>query len=177
MIMFNLEAPWYTYNKMVKALFERDPDITVGDIQEGEEANFTFDIEVRNHEKFVALDRVMPKKKMFGCVSLAVFIYDEENANGVESTVKLYETIFKGNPILKDVKDVVDPAGVHHGYVRFNPEVIQFFDDDLSDYNGNWSGLAQDIADEVFEEDFRGVYFCTASPNETAERAVNQAGE
>jgi hypothetical protein len=63
---------------------------------------------------------------------------------------------------VKDIKDVVDFTGTRHGFVRFQPEVIQFFHDDISDYNGNWSGLAQDIAREVFEGEYRGVHFCTA---------------
>ena len=51
--------------------------------------------------------------------------------------------------------------------VRFKPRVVQFFDDDISDFNGNWSGLAQDIAREVFGAEMRGVHFCTAAVNAT----------
>ena len=39
--------------------------------------------------------------------------------------------------------------------VCFKPQVVQFFDDDISDFNGNWSGLAQDIAREVFGDGLR----------------------
>ena len=39
---------------------------------------------------------------------------------------------------------------------------MQFFDDDISDFNGNWSGLAQDIAREIFGSEMCGVHFCTA---------------
>ena len=73
-----------------------------------------------------------------------------------------YETIFRENPIVKDVRLAQDPTGTAHGFVRFQPEVIQFFDDDLYDYDGNWSGLAQDIAREVFQDETRGIHFCTA---------------
>ena len=168
MMKFAMEAPWYTWQKKIKALFERDPDITVGDIydSESDKLDFVFDIEVRSHEKFLALDRVLPKVKTFGNVTLGICLYDEENANAVDAGIELYQTLFKGNPIVKDIKDVIDQAGVHHGFVRFQPEVIQFFDDDLSDYEGNWSGLAQDIAREVFENDYRGINFCTASKAE-----------
>ena len=51
--------------------------------------------------------------------------------------------------------------------VRFKPRVVQFFDDDISDFNGNWSGLAQDIAREVFGDGLRSVHFCTAAVNAT----------
>ena len=159
-----LEAPWYTYQKKVKALFERDPAIHVGEIVEPEDgsADYLFDIEVRDHEKFLAMDRVFPKCVQFGNVILAINLYDEENDTGTADVVALYETIFRGNPIVKDVRLAQDPTGTAHGFVRFQPEVIQFFDDDLYDYDGNWSGLAQDIAREVFQDETRGIHFCTA---------------
>lgn len=171
MMNFALEAPWYTYQKKVKALFERDEDINVGEIYvpDNADANFMFDIEVCNHDKFVALDRVMPKIRRFGNVVLGVCLYDEENSDAVDTGIELYKTVFEGNPIVKDIKDSVDQTGTRHGYVRFQPEVIQFFDDNLADYSRNWSGLAQDIANEVFGSDFHGVHFCTADKKEGAE--------
>ena len=103
----------------------------------------------------------MASYKIFGNVALRIVLYDMENVEA-NPGIKLYETIFSGNPILEDVQNLIDPAGVNHGYVRFKPEVVQFFDDNLSDYNGNWSGLAEDIAREVFVNDSTGMYFCTA---------------
>ena len=168
-----ISAPWYEFQKKVKALFERDPQIIVGDIYEpeGREVDYAFDIEVLNHEKFIALDRVIPGIKEFGNVTLGIVLYDEENINAVNAGVDLYKTIFSGNPIVKDVRDAVDHTGTHHGFVRFVPEVIQFFNDDISDFNGNWSGLAQDIAREVFTNDSSGIHFCTAGVNEGMENS------
>ena len=170
-----LEAPWYTYQKKVKALFERDPEIKVGDIilPEDGRADYLFDIEVRNHEKFLALDRVFPKCVQFGNITLAINLHDEENDAGADDVLALYETIFKGNSIVKDVRTAMDHMGTKHGFIRFQPEVIQFFDDDIYDYEGNWTGLAQDIAREVFANETRGIHFCTASVKE----AKNPAGE
>ena len=34
---FTLEAPWNTYQKKVKALFDPDPDIIVGDVYKMDE--------------------------------------------------------------------------------------------------------------------------------------------
>jgi len=168
MMNLKLEAPWNTFRKKVNALFEHDPDITVGEICESEngKTNYAFDIEVRSHEKFVALDRVLPKVKQFGNVSVGITLYDEENTAGDGNRVDLYRTIFQGNPVVKDIKEAVDFAGTPHGFIRFKPEVLQFFDDDTSDFNGNWSGLAQDIAREIFESECAGIHFCTAALNE-----------
>ena len=168
MLNLTLEAPWYTFQKKVKALFERDPDIIVGEVVESEDGktNFYFDIEVRNHEKFLALDRTFPKVKTFGNITLGITLYDEENGIREENRIDLYKTIFQGNPIVKDIREVDDFAGAHHGFVRFKPEVIQFHDDDTSDFNGNWSGLAQEIAREIFSDECAGIHFCTAALNE-----------
>ncbi len=171
MAEMNLNAPWYTYQKKVKALFEHDNNFIVGDVYKDDTADFAFDIEVRNHEKYLAMEKLFPNTVEFGNVVLQIKLYDEENVNGEEAGIALYETLFNGNPIVKDVKVVVDAAGFKHGFVRFQPRVIQFFNDDTSDYNGNWSGLAQDIAREVFADEYRSIHFCTADLRENG--AVN----
>lgn len=169
MANFKIEAPWYEFQKKVKALFQDDSDIYVGEIYEPENGKnqYAFDIEVLNHKKFLALDRVLPKTREFGNVSLGITVFDLENGKGLDDIIELYKTIFEGNPILQDFKEVNDFTGTKHGFVRFKPEVIQFFHDDISDYNGNWSGLAQDIAREVFADAPAGLHFCTAAVGET----------
>lgn len=162
MIAIGLEAPWETFAKKVKALFENDPDIIVSDIYEPADGktDYGLAIQIRNHDKFLAADRLLPGVKTFGNVTLGIDLFDEENAE-VNAT-ELFKTLFDGNPIVDSIQTRTDPAGVDWNYVLFKPEVVQFFDDDLGDYNGNWNGLAEDIAREVFEENAHGVNFCTA---------------
>lgn len=164
-----LEAPWYSFQKKVKALFGQDPDIIVGELEEmtGGDAQYGFSIEIRNHEKFLAFDSVFPKVKTFGNVAVCITLYDEENGVKQDNAVETYRTIFDGNPLVKDVRDAVDFTGTRHGFVRFQPQVIQFFADNTADFDGNWSGLAQDIAREIFADEFRGIHFCTAAVGET----------
>ena len=164
MLKLAIEAPWETFCKQLKALFERDTDIIVSDIYEheyGMDTDYGVAIQVTRHDKFLALDRLLPRVKTFGNVTLGIDLYDEEN--GEVDTAALLKTLFDGNTIVDSIKTRTDPAGVDWNYVLFKPEVIQFFDDDLGDFNGNWNGLAEDIAREVFAENGRGVYFCTAA--------------
>ncbi len=170
---FNIEAPWNTFWKMVDALFSQDDDISIGNVYEPENSmyDYAFNIEVKSHEKFVALDRVIPSYKIFGNVTLGIFLFDEEN-NEMKTAEDLYKAIFKGNPIVKDIRSRGDGMGFEHSYVRFQPEVIQFFDDDISDFDGNWTGLAEDIARELFTEDRSGMNFCTANIHENDEAEV-----
>ena len=64
MMNLKLEAPWYTWQKKVKALFGRDPEISIGEIVEPEEGgvDFLFDIEVRDHEKSWHLTVCSPRR-------------------------------------------------------------------------------------------------------------------
>lgn len=164
MMNLAIEAPWYTYGKQLIALFGPDPAITVGDVEESttDDVDFFVNIEVSNHEKFIALDRVLPKVKTFGNITLGIYLYDEENATAGNDAIEQYKTIFKGNPLVSEIIEAEDMTGDSHGFIMFKPQVIQFYDDNLFDYNGNWSGLAQDIAKEVFEDEIRGIHFCTA---------------
>ena len=168
-----IEAPWYTFQKKVDALFEQDPDIVVGEIYVPTDGsvNFAFDLEILNHEKFLALDRLLPKIRTFGNVTLGICLFDEENLNGEDDRVSLYQTIFRNNPLVRNVCKVTDFTGSRHGFVCFRPTVVQFFDDNLADLNGNWSGLAQDIAREVFDQEMASIHFCTA-PVESEARGM-----
>jgi hypothetical protein len=163
MLKVALDAPWVTWCKELKALFDRDDDITVSEIYEPEnglDTDYAVAVMVRKHEKFLALDRLLPRMKMFGNVSLGIDLYDEENKE--VDVAALFKTLFAGNPIFDSVQTNPDPAGVDWNYVLFKPDVIQFFDDDLTDYNGNWNGLAEELALDIFGENSRGVNFCTA---------------
>ena len=159
-----LSPPWEEFAKKVKALFKGDEAIDVDDLYESEDeaGRYILPIGVKKHEKLVALDRALPKEHEFGNITVFISLYDEENEEDIEEDAKLYSAIFEGNPNFKDTKAFVDPAGYVHTYVRFEPKVLQFFNDDLSSYDGNWSGLAQDVAKELFDNDYRAVNFCTA---------------
>jgi len=49
-------------------------------------------------------------------------------------------------------------------YVLFKNKVVQYFIDNIGDYNGMKSTLYEDIARDIFE-DVDGVFFCTALPD------------
>ena len=112
-----IEAPWYTFQKKVKALFEQDPDIKVGEVTEQEDgrSDYVFCIEVRDHEKFLALDRLLPKIREFGNITLGIMVFDEEKANTEIDRVALYRTLFDGNLIVKSIMNVYDLTGTRHG--------------------------------------------------------------
>ena len=157
-----LSAPWETYTRKLRALFSTDDEIEVLDV----DSDYRLVIIAKNHRKFDALCQLLPPTKTFGNVTISICIEDQdENENANYS--QLIEDLFKDNTHFKEVKKVIDATGTEHDFVMFYPEVLQFFNDNMFDYNGFWSGLAQDIARDVFDEAAsNGVHFCTADVRE-----------
>lgn len=105
----------------------------------------------------------------YGNVILGIGVVDESPEASQIPDEEVFQTALDGNPILKDVQGIIDPAQVKHVFFRFQPEVIQFYNDDQTDdYNGNWNGLAEDIAREIFINRRWDIQFCTASKKENA---------
>ena len=155
-----IAPPWVTYRNMMAALFERDPDVEVSNVYKDND-NYAVDVEIMKHRKYNALAKLLPEKVEFGNVVLKLFIYDEENSVEPDQAA-LYRDAFENNPIFDYVEDMTDVTGTHHYFVMFEPQVIQFYNDNLQDPNGNWSGLAQDLAKEIFRNVQLGTTFSTA---------------
>jgi hypothetical protein len=157
-----LEAPWNTYRKMINALFEYDPEIEVGDVVDTigiESVDYTIDIKIKNHRKFEALQKLLPVRKDFGSVKVAIYIYDMENNE--TNDIEMFKDLFRDNPIVSNFEKVKLPDGSERNFVCFRPEVIQFYDDDISDCYRNYNGLAEDIARAVFGDRAGDVSFST----------------
>lgn len=164
---FGIQSPWVTYWNKIKALFELDDQVDVTDIFPGTEDEFNYEFTImvlNNHEKWIALTQILPAHMEFGNIKMKINI--SENVADDHYTVEAFKKAFEGNRRVRDIKEVVDQAGYSHNFVRFEPEVIQFYNDNLKDYNGNWSGLMQDIASEIFEDAGLIVNFCTADLRE-----------
>ena len=70
--------------------------------------------------------------------------------NNEPDIVELYRKALDGNPLFSKVISL-KPEGSSNAfnYVMFKKEVVQFWDDNLSDPHGNITTLAQNIAGEV----------------------------
>lgn len=158
MAMLNMISPWIDYYRKVEALFKFDQGVQVVYDDEKKELRLYVDLS----DKAYALAETMPTHKDFGNVDLNICIIP---ANSLAKSVRIkaedyFGYIFSGNPIVVDIKSVYGVFSNPITYVVFRKEVVQYFDDDLSDINGLRSTLWQEIAKEVFTE-AQGVYFCT----------------
>jgi hypothetical protein len=151
-----LSSPWVEFYREIEALFAEDDEVKVVYDEENNEVK----LYVENARKADALTQLLPAEKTFGNVTLKVTVIPANDAK--VSKADLIAEAFEGNPALSYVQHVGAVIG-EFDYAVFKNKVVQFFDDNLSDINGNKSTLYENIAKDVFGENV-GVFFCTEAP-------------
>ena len=148
-------APWYIFYQQVNALFAQDPEVEVKFIKETNELH----IYVEATRKFDAICMLFPEEKTFGNVTIKIKVH---LANEGERTWSdIFADAFDGNPIFEFTKHQETALGTID-YVVFSKDVVQYYSDNLFDYYGFTSTLAQDIAEEIFDTGDDTVSFCTS---------------
>lgn len=142
-----LSSPWETYRRKLAAFFELDEQVTVGEVVDIDGGK-TVTVSVASREKAAALEKVLKKRVEFGNVVLTVIVSD---VSGEETLTDMLKAAFAYNETVRRVMSGTDHTGTEHVFVICEPDVIQFFNDDLSDYLGNFNALAADVARELFD--------------------------
>ena len=148
-------APWITYYNEMRELFKGDEGVKIIYDEENQNIN----IYVAKQEKAIALEHFLASEKEFGNITLHInIIPPNSNTLFKTSCTPSIRDAFEGNFC---VDDIIELEGMFSAvYVVFKKEVVQYFDDNLGDINGNISTLYQNIANNVFE-DHAGIFFCT----------------
>ena len=155
-----ISPPWVTYIHELEAFFGPDPEIQV---VYNKDTCDKVELLVSDAEKAEALQQLLPEEKTFGNVKLPIIIVPA-NLETKPTKAELMKKAFEGNPVLSYVYTVNTPFGVLN-YVVFQNKVVQFFNDNMGDINGNTSTLFQDIAEDVFGTD-NGLLYCTDATEE-----------
>ena len=146
-------APWVTFAKRVEGMFAKDPDVDV----KWNDDERVITLFVKGADKADALAQILPEQKAFGNVTVSIKVVP---ANDELSVGELYRRAFTGNEAVSFIWTCPGPIQDGAVYVVFEPEIMQYFNDDLSDVNGNESILYEDVARRIFGK-MDGVYFCT----------------
>lgn len=150
-------APWVTYYREVDALFKKDKEVLVV----FDEENIELKIYVDNQEKASAIRYLMPNEKEFGDVILKIKVIPSNGKQlrdvGTTNIVDIASDAFRCNNAVCAITDV--RAAFDLVYVIFKKEVVQYFDDNLGDINGNCSTLYEVIARDVLND--VGIKYCT----------------
>ena len=154
MATINLSAPWVTYYREIKALFDDDPEI---DIVYDEAANNIL-LYVDNSAKADALTKLLPEEREFGNVTVHVTVIPSNNDIGTR--VALLQKAFENNPAFAFIKPAGGVFTDDINYIVFKNRVVQYFADNMHDIHGNISTIYEDIARDVLGEE-EGCFFCT----------------
>jgi len=160
MAKLNLSPPWEIYYKKLLAFFAKDPEVSIvyDDIEQ------EIKIYVENSEKAVALMKVLPHEKEFGNVKVNITIVPAnmiKMTNDHNITENDLIDIFQGNKAVENIKCVSGIMSNPLFYIVFKKEIVQYYTDDLGDYNGICSTLYQYLAKDIFKET-PNIFYCTS---------------
>lgn len=170
----NLSAPWYIYCEKLKAMFEDDEEIDVLDIVKERNAQYACDylikVEIYNVDKYEAFCRLVPNLMSFGNVNVAIKpLKMTVRPDQLHDTIEDFNTLFDGNLSFYEAMAIEDDAGCKHKYVIFEPDAVQYYADDLTDYCGNQSKLIAEVAKDIFPHLVGEINFCTAEISDEEE--------
>lgn len=149
----NLSAPWITYKNEIEAMFGKDPDITIRYDDEQKEVR----LYVTKPSKASALEKILKPEQTFGNITVHVTVVPP-NDNEID-ILDTFDDAFLGNPSLCYTVPIQSPLGTHR-FAVFQNKVVQFYNDQMDDLNGNKSTLFQEIAKDIFKEGL-SVNYCT----------------
>ena len=149
-----ISPPWTTYYRELVELFKKDKEIFI----EFDENKNEIEITTTKYEKSLALKEVLPCEKDFGGVKLKInVVYKEPKMDAINA----FKELAINNPVFKYT--YVFPTSANPvAYVVFAKEVVQYWNDDMSDPHGITSTLYENIAKNVFVDN-KGIIFSTDS--------------
>ncbi len=149
-------APEFSFYHKVKAFFEGDPDIDVGDIDEDE---YEFTITVHDEKKCEILKKVLCIPKNAARLTVNIECDTEEKPSGVSEEDLAY--LLEGNKYYAGYLDG-ENDGIRHcmrmnglipdkmKYLLMEPVVVQYYDDIFNNPGGCDTKTAEQLAKELF---------------------------
>ena len=159
MARVKLSAPWDEFYSEVNELFKYDEEVRVVFFEEQKKIILYVD----NPAKAEALHKLLPQKKEWGKVVLLIEVIPSNKEKKTELTRSIWSVAFEGNTAVSFIYTIDGIFSNPLTYVVFVNEVVQYFNDNLGDINGNRSMLYEDIARDVFEH-VDTTFFCTDTP-------------
>ena len=159
MARVKLSAPWDEFYNEVNELFRYDDEVRVVFFEEQK----TIKLYVDNPAKAEALQKLLPQKKEWGKVVLLIEVIPSNKEKKTELTRSIWSVAFTSNTAVSFIYTIDGIFSNPLTYVVFVNEVVQYFNDNLGDINGNRSTLYEDIARDVFEN-VDATFFCTDTP-------------
>lgn len=176
-----LSAPWYTFANQIKYTYGLSPFITVNNLAPVGD-NYDLIINVCYDDVALALRQILPSFVSFGGVIVYINIFNSENQivpieNAVytpETLAKLLCTALIGNPLFEGTiltNGILPPivsGTVGDVVVVIAKDIVQFYNDDISDLCSNYNAVAADVFEQIttlsYLENLK-ISFSTCDPN------------
>ncbi|WP_168122337.1 hypothetical protein [Paenibacillus sp. HB172176] len=166
-----LAPPEVTYYNEIKYSIGADPNVAVGELEERAGGNYRVTLTVQGGCRARALATLLVRDKELGNIHVYVRV---KNADGetvkpvrgrlsAEEIKRLYKKAFSTNPLFDFVKNRTI-FGSTYVYPVYKAQIIQFPNDDLSDYYGNYNNVAAFVFREVLRNAINNtdIQFSTA---------------
>lgn len=155
-----LTAPWITLFNEYKAMFAKDPNVKVA-FEEYKDDRKYITLYVTGDKKAKALEKLLPSEVKFGNIVVKIVV-KLANKLADEDIVQLFREAFDGNEAVSSIQIISNPFVLKAAYIVFKKKVVQFYNDNFTDINGNCSTLYQEIAKDIFEIHDE-ICFCTSA--------------
>ena len=161
--MTTASAPWYTLHGMFQNTFGCDPQVTIGDLDTSK-APYRLPIIVDDEQKGTSLRTIIRQVFAIGNISVVTDVTNKKGESWQTIVIKdstnlkdVFTSALTGNPLF--VESVVIPyvSGGFNFYnvaVIFTRSVVQFFNDDLSEYYHNYNGVTADVFADLVKMEF-----------------------
>lgn len=167
-----LSPPWFAIANQIKYTIGLTPGITVGELSTAQQP-YQLPITVQDPAQAQALAAILKPQYSLGNIEVQVQINpgtQEVKPAAVTNpaqAVQLIQIALKGNPLLVDVLvKQVGPWAPPAVWPIFTKSVVQFFNDDISDYYSNFNGVTADIFRTVLLEAINGTSVNCSTSNQ-----------
>lgn len=155
-----LSSPWFAWQHRLAALFGRDPQVQVGEVDQTDDETHIMTITVEDEDKASALKALLDTELVFGNVKMVITILGPQGEPEpmADEELAVLDAAFKGNPLF------VKTLEIQHGimlmfYCVMAATIVQFWDDNVNDYQGNITILPADLAEAVLNTEH--ALYCT----------------
>ncbi|GLX66423.1 hypothetical protein [Paenibacillus glycanilyticus] len=160
----SLSPPEFTYYNEIKYSVGKDPLVSVGPLQDHGDGEFIVKLYVKGIKKAQALATLVAPVKVIGEISIQVLVIS--GGKVIEPITRtltpkeiadLYRTAFRTNRLFHFVS-VRTIFGQTYVYPVFKIRVVQFYNDDLSDFYGNYNNVAAFVFRNVLRNEVSGTF-------------------
>jgi hypothetical protein len=151
-----LLPPWHTLHALVKATVGRDESVEVAALDESS-MPYVITLKLSGQKaKAQALSNILKTHFDIGNITVVTKVFSDEeemqpvSPTKVEDVPIIIETALKDNPLYSRV-ETSSFSSIHRAYLIFAKEVVQFYNDDLSDRYKNYNAVAADAFSEILQ--------------------------